>query len=118
MEWPMHLEVTAKSEVMTDVFPEAEVRRRLSGELDKVAEEASFLRPEWEPMLDSVRIVGTILILEGMFEFELPPDSLVRKGGYSSVEEAVSDMLARIQKIWLANRAGKIKKGSQNGSRR
>jgi hypothetical protein len=81
-------------------FPAAEVRRRLLGEVQRIADEASILRPEWEPLLDSQRIVGTVLALEDLFPFRLPPDKVVRKGGYDSVEEAVDDMLVRIKRIW------------------
>jgi hypothetical protein len=82
------------------VFPTAEVERRLQAELQKIADQGSVLRPEWEPMLDSKRVVGTVLVLEDLFPFKIPPDRVVRKGGYNSVEEAKKDMLGRIKSIW------------------
>src|SRR5436309_1099386 len=89
------------TEVMaTTVFPTAELARRLRVELQKIADQGSILRPEWEPLLDSKRVVGTVLVLEDLFPFKIPPDKIVRKGGYDTVDEAIDDMLVRIKGIW------------------
>jgi hypothetical protein len=81
-------------------FPVAEVKRRLRAELDKIAEDASVLRPEWEPLLDSKRVVSTVLAIEDLFPgCKIPPDKVVRKGGYKSVDEAIDDMLERIERV-------------------
>src|SRR6266566_774699 len=77
-------------------FPAAEVKRRLREELKKLAEEGSDFRPEWEPLFDSKRVVGTVLVLEALFPFKIPPDKVARKGGYNSVDEAINDMLGRL----------------------
>ena len=82
------------------VFPDAESRRRLRVELQKIASEGSVLRPEWEPLLDSKRVVGVVFVLEGLFPFKVPPDRVVRKGGYNGVDEAIDDMLGRVRRIW------------------
>jgi hypothetical protein len=83
------------------VFPAAEAERRLRVELEKVAKQASKLRPEWVPLLDSKRVVGTVLVIEDLFPgIKLPPDKVVRKGGYNSVDEAIKDVLERIKRIW------------------
>jgi hypothetical protein len=81
------------------VFPAPELKRRLREELQKIADDGSVLRPEWEPLLDSKRVVGTVLVIEDLFPFKLPPDKVVRKGGYNSADEAIDDMLGRIEKI-------------------
>lgn len=78
------LNVTATA---APVFPAAEVERRLREELQKIADEGSELRPEWEPLLDSKRVVGTVLAIEDLFPFKLPPDKVVRKGGYPSIKK-------------------------------
>lgn len=96
----MAAESIAVAQIAAPVLPEAEVSRRLRAELDKIAATSSVLRPEWEPLLDSKRVVGTILVLEDLFPFKIPPDRVVRKGGYNSVDEAIEDMLGRIKKIW------------------
>jgi len=85
-------------------FPAQEVERRLRCELQKVASEASVLRPPWEPLLDSKRVVGTVLVIEDLFPTcKFSPDKVVRKGGYTSVEEALPDMLLRIRRIVTAH---------------
>jgi hypothetical protein len=91
-------------------FPAAEVKRRLREELQKSADDGSILRPEWEPLLDSKRVVGTVLVLEGLFPFKIPPDKVVRKGGYNSVDEAIDDMLGRIKRIWAERTKPKVRK--------
>jgi hypothetical protein len=91
-------------------FPAAEVKRRLRGELQKIADDSSVLRPEWEPLLDSKRVVGTVLVLEDLFPFKIPPDKVVRKGGYNSVDEAIGDMLSRIEKLSAEHSKPKVRK--------
>lgn len=92
------------------VFPEAEVRRRLRAELRKIADQGSVLRPEWVPLLDSKRIVGTVLVLEDLFDFKVPPDRVVRRGGYQTLDEAEDDMLDRIEKVWVERSKPKVRR--------
>jgi hypothetical protein len=106
----MVTETLARVGVTAPVFPAAEVKRRLQVELQKIADQGSVLRPEWEPLLDSKRVVGTVLVLEGLFPFKIPPDKVVRKGGYNSVDEAIDDMLERIRKIWIEKSKPKVRK--------
>jgi len=95
----MATQTLTMTEVAASAFPGAEVKRRLRVELQKIADEASMLRPEWEPLLDSKRVVGTVLVLEDLFpSFKIPPDKVVRKGGYNSVDEAIDDMLGRLER--------------------
>jgi hypothetical protein len=106
----MSTEMLTETYVAAPVFPAAEVKRRLLIELQKIADQGSVLRPEWEPLLDSKRVVGTVLVLEGLFPFKIPPDKVVRKGGYDSVDEAINDMLDRIKKIWIEKSKPKVRK--------
>lgn len=96
--------------VATPAFPVAEVKRRLRVELQKIAKQSSVLLPEWEPLLDSKRVVGTVLALEGLFPFKIPPDRVVRKGGYNTVDEAIDDMVDRIKKVWTERSKPKVRK--------
>jgi len=99
------------SQTATPAFPAAEVERRLRVELEKIAKQASKLRPEWVPLLDSKRVVGTVLVIEDLFpSVKVPPDKVVRKGGYNSVDEAIKDMLERIKKIWSERSKPKVRK--------
>ncbi len=91
------------------VFPAAEAERRLRVELQKIAKQASKLRPEWVPLLDSKRVVGTVLVIEDLFpSVKLPPDKVVRRGGYNSVDEAIKDMLDRVKRIWSERSKPKV----------
>jgi hypothetical protein len=96
----MATQALSKTDVSPPVFPEEEVRRRLQLELKGIAEQSSVIRPEWEPLLDSKRVVGTVLVLEDLFPFKVPPDKVVRKGGYQTVADALDDMVSRVKRIW------------------
>ncbi len=83
-------------------FPEKELRSKLSTELEKVAEDSAVIRPSWEPLLDSKRVVSVIVQIEGMFpNAKLPPDKVVRAGGYRTVKEAIEDIIQRIRALIL-----------------
>lgn len=101
------LTLTAAAE---PAFPAVEVKHLLREKLQKIADDGSMLRPEWEPLLDSKRVVGSVLEIEGLFPFKLPPDKVVRKGGYNSVDEAIDDMLGRIERIWAERGNPKVRK--------
>lgn len=77
----------------------AEAKRRLLGELQKIADEVTFLnpqRPEWKPLLDSRSVVSTVFVLEELFpRLKVPPDQLVQKGGYNDGEVAADDIIRR-----------------------
>jgi hypothetical protein len=79
-------------------------KQRLRSELQKIADESSVLRPPWEPMLDSLRIVGIVLILEAIIPgIEIAPDKIIRKGGYNAVDEAVNDISVRLEEFLRAS---------------
>ena len=82
------------------VFPLAEVQKRLRKELQEAEAESVILHPGWQPVLDSLRMVTAIATIEGLFDFKLPPEKVVKKGGYKSVDEGVSDMTNRVREIW------------------
>lgn len=99
------------SQGAASVFPAAEVERRLRIELEKIAKQASKLRPEWVPLLDSKRVVGTVLVIEDLFPgIRIPPDKVVPKGGYNSVDEAIEDMLGRIKRVLAERTKPKVRK--------
>ena len=81
-------------------FPHAELERRLQGELQQAADESAILHRAWEPVLDSLRMVSVVLTLEDLFPFPLPPEKVVRRGGYGSVDEGAADMSARLERLW------------------
>ncbi len=86
-------------------FPTREVERRLRRGLKDATADSKVLRGGWEPVLDSLRMVSVVLTLEDLFPFELPPERLVRQGGYGSVDEGVEDMTRRMQRLWQQQKA-------------
>lgn len=100
-------------------FPTAEVERRLRVVLDRLSGAASVLRPSWEPLLDSLVVVGTVVVLEDLFPgCRLPPDKVVKKGGYFSVDEAIGDMVPRIRDVVNKSKEGNAnEQGPLQGSR-
>jgi len=83
----MPVAATAPSPPDKGVFPLAEVEARLRKELGEA--ESTILHPGWQPVLDSLRIVTAIATVEGLFDFKLPPEKVVKKGGYTSVGKRV-----------------------------
>lgn len=81
-------------------FPFDEVREILRKELEEAADESAILHGGWEPVLDSLRMVTVITTLEGKFDFRLPPEKVVRKGGYTSVNQGVKDITDNLRRLW------------------
>lgn len=81
-------------------FPLAEVQARLRRDLEEAEAETVILHSRWQPVLDSLRMVTAIAAVERLFDFKLPPEKVVKRGGYRSVDEGVSDMTNRIREIW------------------
>jgi hypothetical protein len=84
----------------TSAFPSEEVSRRLETAIRAAADDDLILEGSWEPRLDSLSMVSVLITLEDLFEFPLPPERLVRRGGYSSMEEGLGDMYKRCQGLW------------------
>lgn len=109
----MVAEAVAVAEPATTDAKYVEARCRLTDELQKIADEVTFLdpdRPEWKPLLDSRRVVGTVLVLEVLFPVKIAPDLLVRKGGYNDVKEAVEDIIRRHKRLAAEKAKPKPKK--------
>jgi hypothetical protein len=107
----MATQTLTMSPTVAPAFPAAEVKRRLRVELQKIADDGSVLRPDWEPLLDSKRVVGTVLVIEDLFPAcKIPPDKVVRKGGYNSVDEAIDDMLGRIERVVAERSKPKVRR--------
>ena len=91
---------TALAPAVKGAFPLAEVQARLRRELEDAEAESVILHPGWQPVLDSLRMVTAIATIEGLFNFKLPPEKVVKKGGYRSVDEGVADMTNRVWEVW------------------
>jgi hypothetical protein len=51
-------------------------------------------------VLDSLRKVTVVNTLKDLFDFSLPPEKVVRKGGCSSVDRGVDDMTDNLRRLW------------------
>ncbi len=81
-------------------FPLAAVQERLRRELEEAAAESKILHPGWEPVLDSLRMVTVVAALEELIKFPLPPEKVIKRGGYRSVEEGTAEMAEKVRRIW------------------
>lgn len=52
-----------------------------------------------QPVIDSLVVVGVLCEVEPLVPFDLP-DTLVRAGGYNSVEEALGHLMPKIKEKW------------------
>jgi hypothetical protein len=53
-----------------------------------------------QPVIDSLVVVEVLLELETNVPFDLP-ESLVRAGGYDSVDEVVQHLIPQVEKRWI-----------------
>lgn len=92
------------------VFPVAAVRSCLLAELTLLAQAEAQVRglelPKAPPALlkmaiplDSLSVVDVLCAVEPVIGFELK-DSLVRTGGYGSIEAAMDHLLPRLEAVW------------------
>lgn len=91
-------------------FPKGAVEMSLVSELIDVARAEAMVRglslPGDRPgqmsaavPMDSLSVVATLVAVEQVVGFELK-ESIVRTGGYASVQEAVDHLVPRIQVAW------------------
>lgn len=94
----------------TKVFPKAavvaaleaallsEARRKLRHDGKPVPKSDAVLRTK-SIVLDSLGVVEILMIVEPITKCELP-ETIVRAGGYDSVDDAVKHLIPRIEKVW------------------
>lgn len=98
-------------------FPSAAVAKDLRSELiEAVKAEASIKGVALPPTLpaigstpfqiDSLVVVSILCVVEPILGIELP-DSVVRTGGYGSVDQALTQLLPRIEACWKKRKGGK-----------
>lgn len=95
----MAVPVTTRS-TKVPTFPAAEVETRLRHEVARLADDLRVIRSDWEPDLDSLPIVGVVVVIQDLFPFPIAPERIVRRGGYRNVDEAVQDMCERLHQEW------------------
>jgi hypothetical protein len=98
-------------------FPKATVEACLRDELIETVKAEALVKGVTLPSLptqiaktpfqvDSLVVVSILCAVEPIVGFELP-ESVVRAGGYSSVESALEHLLPRIEKQWTKRKGGK-----------
>jgi|SRR5689334_8515641 len=82
----------------TATFPAAVVEARLSQELTRIVQHQALVRGSLAG-IDSLAVVEILCALDDILPFEVN-ESVVKPGGYSSIEEAVKNLSERIEKRW------------------
>jgi acyl carrier protein len=90
--------VSTLNTVQTVIFPTAAVEACLSKEINRIVKQLTRVRGS-EIGIDSLAVVEILCKLDDILPFEVN-ESVVRPGGYSSVEDAVTDVSRRIEKQW------------------
>ena len=96
----MASQALVKDPPSTSEFPTERVRELLRKELEEAVEESATLHESWEPVLDSLRMVSVVTTLEYLFDFPLPPEKVIRKGGCTSADQGVDDMADNLRRLW------------------
>ena len=76
---------------------EATMQAELRGSGETGTEKGATLGPQ--PVIDSLVVVEVLIELEPMIPFPLP-ESLIRAGGYDSVDVVVTDLVPQLQRRW------------------
>lgn len=107
-----------RDKTVTAPFPAAKVEACLRAELEQLARGEAAARGIALPAgaatgsasiaLDSLGVVDTLCAIEPAVGFELK-ESIVRSGGYDSIDEAVADLMPRISRAWDRRKSGKSK---------
>lgn len=110
----------AKPGVTAPAFPKAVVEAKLKDVLLGATQSEAALKGITLPAdmagqaaasvrLDSLDVVSLLCEIEPIMKFELK-DSLVRTGGYASVNQAMDHLMPRLEKAWEKNASKGAKK--------
>lgn len=99
------------------VFPKTAVIAVLTAELIEVARSEAQVRgialPPDAPKIikaavpmDSLSVVDTLCAVEPVVGFELR-ESIVRTGGYDSIEAALEHLVPKIERVWIRKKGSK-----------
>lgn len=107
-----------RDNTVTALFPAAKVEACLRAELELLARGEAAARGIALPAgaaigsasiaLDSLGVVDTLCAIEPVVGFELK-ESIVRSGGYESIDAAVVNLMPRISRAWDRRKTGKAK---------
>lgn len=105
------------SVVTAPAFPTAAVEADLRSELIEAIKAEAMIRGVTLPaaagaiaqtpfQVDSLVVVSILVAIEPLVGFELP-ESVVRTGGYASVEQAIGQLLPKIEAQWKKRKGAK-----------
>ncbi len=103
--------------VANPTFPAAAVEADLRSELIEAIKAEAMIKGVALPaatgaiaqtafQVDSLIVVSILCVVEPLVGFELP-ESVVRTGGYASVEQAVGQLMPRIEAQWKKRKGSK-----------
>lgn len=109
--------ILAPPPVKVAPFPLAAVEAKLRDELVEAVKIEASIRGMTLPVapadivkasvhVDSLVVVSILCAVEPIVGFELP-ESVVRAGGYTSVESALGQLLPRLEKEWTKKKGAK-----------
>ena len=92
-------------------FPAAEVATCIRDELIQCVQTLAAIHGETLPstpaaivtvsfQIDSLSVVGVLCKLDELLGFDVP-QSVVRTGGYDSIDQAIGHLMPRVEKVWL-----------------
>ena len=116
----MTVATVTKPGMTAPAFPKVEVKAKLKEALLGAAQSEAALKGIALPgdtagqaaasvRLDSLDVVSLLCEVEPIMKFKLK-DSLVRTGGYSSVNQAMDHLMPRIEEAWEKNASKGAKK--------
>ncbi len=103
--------------VTSPAFPSAAVEADLRAELVEAIKAEAAIKGVTLPaasgalsqtpfQVDSLVVVSILCVIEPLVGFELP-DSVVRTGGYASIEQAIGQLVPRIEAHWKKRKGSK-----------
>ena len=114
-EAAMSIDLSCKTQ-LKPVFPAAALEACLRDELIHIVKSSAELHGQVLPStpaaivtvaypINSLDVVGILCQLDELVGFDLP-HSVVRAGGYNSIDEAIHHLMPRIEKVWLKRNGG------------
>ena len=102
------------TETRDRTFPAAEIEAAIRGELEQAARDqadirgasggSSACRGYVEPEIDSLVAVSMLTRIEPLVTPIKADESLIRPGGYASVDDCVRDIVTKLERRWRKRR--------------
>jgi hypothetical protein len=111
----MSIDLSSKVK-LKPAFPAAALEACLRDELIHIVQSSAELHGQVLPSapaaivtapypIDSLDVVGILCKLDELVGFDLP-HGVVRAGGYEAIDQAIHDLMPRIEKVWVKRNGG------------